>query len=123
MKDCTVTAGLELFPTISAPSLSGLTPELSRAAKRRRLGRVKRRLPLRRHRRSASRAMIGLRLNQRRGEVSMATITLGIDLSKQLFSTCMLDGSGCVMQRREMRRDAFAAWLAQCPAGAIVDRK
>lgn len=50
----------------------------------------------------------------------MATITLGIDLSKQLFSACMLDGSGRVMQRREMRRDAFAAWLAQCPAGAIV---
>ncbi len=50
----------------------------------------------------------------------MATITLGIDLSKQLFSVCELDVSGRVMQRRDLRRDAFAAWLAQRPAGSIV---
>ena len=50
----------------------------------------------------------------------MATITLGIDLSKQLFSVCELDVSGRGMQRRDLRRDAFAAWLAQRPAGSIV---
>lgn len=50
----------------------------------------------------------------------MATITLGIDLSKQLFSVCELDVSGRVAQRRDLRRDAFAAWLAQRPAGSIV---
>jgi transposase len=50
----------------------------------------------------------------------MATITLGIDLSKQLFSVCELDVSGRVMQRRDLRRDAFAAWLAQRLAGSIV---
>lgn len=50
----------------------------------------------------------------------MGTITLGIDLSKQLFSVCELDASGRVTQRRDLRRDAFATWLAQRPAGSIV---
>ena len=50
----------------------------------------------------------------------MATITLGIDLSKQLFSVCELDAAGRVTQRRDLRRDAFATWLAQRPAGSIV---
>lgn len=55
---------------------------------------------------------MGVRFNERRGEVSMATIALGLDLSKQLFSVCELDVSGRVVQRRDLRRDAFAAWLA-----------
>lgn len=50
----------------------------------------------------------------------MATITLGIDLSKQLFSVCELDVSGRVTQRRDLRREAFATWLAQRPTGSIV---
>ena len=50
----------------------------------------------------------------------MATITLGIDLSKQLFSVCELDAAGRVTQRRDLRRDAFATWLAQRPAGSMV---
>lgn len=50
----------------------------------------------------------------------MTTITFGVDLSKQLFSVCELDGGGCITQRRDLRRDPFAAWLAQRPAGAIV---
>ena len=41
----------------------------------------------------------------------MRTITIGVDLAKQLFSACELNPDGAVLQRRELRRDAFAAWL------------
>ena len=50
----------------------------------------------------------------------MATITLGVDLSKQLFSVCALDPRGRVAERRDLGREAFAGWLARCPAGTIV---
>jgi len=50
----------------------------------------------------------------------MNTTTVGVDLAKVLFSICMLDGSGRVLLRREFRREAFAAWLAQLPPGTIV---
>ena len=50
----------------------------------------------------------------------MRTITIGVDLAKQVFSACEMDVTGAVRQRRELRRDAFAAWLAQQPAGSVV---
>ncbi len=50
----------------------------------------------------------------------MRTITIGVDLAKLLFSTCEVDPSGRVLQRRDLRRDAFAAWLAQQPVGTVV---
>ena len=50
----------------------------------------------------------------------MSTITIGVDLAKLVFSTCSADGSGRVLQRKDFRRDAFAAWLAQVPAGTVV---
>lgn len=51
----------------------------------------------------------------------MSTITtLGVDLAKQVFSVCEVDGSGRVVRRQDLRRDAFAAWLGQVPAGAVV---
>ena len=50
----------------------------------------------------------------------MRTITIGVDLAKLSFSTCTVDASGAVSQRRDLRREAFAAWLAQQPAGSIV---
>ena len=50
----------------------------------------------------------------------MNTTTVGVDLAKYIFSVCMLDSMGRVLLRREFRRDAFAAWLAQLPAGTIV---
>lgn len=50
----------------------------------------------------------------------MATITIGVDLAKCLFSTCELDAAGRVMHRRELQRDAFAVWLAAVQAGTIV---
>jgi transposase len=50
----------------------------------------------------------------------MGTITIGIDLAKSVFSTCELDGNGRVVQRKELHRDAFSAWLAQRPAGTTI---
>jgi transposase len=50
----------------------------------------------------------------------VATISIGIDLAKQQFSTCEMDGSGRVRQRRDLRRDAFCASLAQVPPGTVV---
>jgi transposase len=50
----------------------------------------------------------------------MGTITIGIDLAKQVFSACEVDADGRVRQRRDFRHDAFAAWLPQLPAGTVV---
>ncbi len=50
----------------------------------------------------------------------MGTITMGVDLAKQVFSVCELDGGGRVKQRRDLKRDAFAAWLVQLPQGTVV---
>jgi len=50
----------------------------------------------------------------------MRTITIGIDLAKSAFSICTVDASGRVVQRQDLRRDAFATWLAQVPAGTAV---
>ena len=51
----------------------------------------------------------------------MHTITIGVDLAKLAFSACAVDERGAVTQRRDLRRDAFAVWLAQWPAGSMVD--
>lgn len=50
----------------------------------------------------------------------MNTITIGIDLAKHVFSTCAVDARGQVLQRRDLGREAFAAWLVQLPAGTVV---
>lgn len=50
----------------------------------------------------------------------MATITMGVDLAKQTFSVCQVDGAGRVQQRHDFRQEALAAWLAQLPAGCVV---
>lgn len=50
----------------------------------------------------------------------MGTITIGIDLAKQVFSACEVDARGRVLQRRDFRRDAFSAWLPQVPTGTVV---
>jgi len=50
----------------------------------------------------------------------MHTITIGIDLAKSVFAACELDSGGRVSQRRELRREPFAQWLAQLPAGTVV---
>ena len=50
----------------------------------------------------------------------MGTITIGVDLAELVFAVCELDENGRVLQRKELRRDAFAVWLAQVPAGMVV---
>ena len=50
----------------------------------------------------------------------MHTITIGVDLAKQAFSACAVNERGAVVQRKELRRDAFAVWLAQQPVGSVV---
>lgn len=50
----------------------------------------------------------------------MESITVGIDLAKQVFSVCVMDGLGRVTQRRELRREALRVWLLQLPAGTVV---
>ena len=50
----------------------------------------------------------------------MGTITIGVDLAKNLFSVCELDGGGHVVRRQDLHREAFAVWLAQVPAGTVV---
>lgn len=50
----------------------------------------------------------------------MNTTTVGVDLAKYTFSVCVVNSQGRVLSRRDFRRDAFAAWVSQLPAGTIV---
>jgi transposase len=50
----------------------------------------------------------------------MNTITIGVDLAKSVFSACEVDGRGHVRRRQDLRREPFALWLAQLPAGTVV---
>ena len=50
----------------------------------------------------------------------MSTITIGVDLAKALFSVCEVDDIGHVLKRQDLRREPFALWLAQLPAGTVV---
>lgn len=50
----------------------------------------------------------------------MNTITIGVDLSKSVFSACEVDARGRVLQNRDLRRDGFSTRLAQLPFGTVV---
>ena len=50
----------------------------------------------------------------------MESITVGIDLAKQVFSICVMDGRGRVIQRHELKREALRGWLMQLPTGTVV---
>lgn len=50
----------------------------------------------------------------------MNTITIGVDLAKNVFSVCSVNASGRVLDRQDLRRDKFSAWLVQVPAGTVV---
>ena len=50
----------------------------------------------------------------------MSTITIGVDLAKQVFSVCSVDAAGPVRERRDLRRDAFIQWLPSVPTGTTV---
>jgi transposase len=52
--------------------------------------------------------------------IASAAGLVGVDLAKNVFSICEVDGSGRVMHRKELRREAFALFLAQVPAGTVV---
>ncbi len=52
----------------------------------------------------------------------MSTITTGMDLAQSVFSVCEVDGSGRVLRRQDLRRDAFSVCLAKVPAGTVVQR-
>ena len=44
----------------------------------------------------------------------------GVDLAKDVFSVCALDGAGRVAERRDLKREAFGAWLRRLPAGCVI---
>jgi len=50
----------------------------------------------------------------------MDITTAGADLAKNVITVCAQDRSGRTMERRDLRRDAFLAWLRRLPAGCIV---
>lgn len=50
----------------------------------------------------------------------MRTITIGVDLAKQVFSVCSVDAAGRVQARQDLRREAFIQWLPGLPAGTTV---
>lgn len=50
----------------------------------------------------------------------MGTITIGVDLAKSVFSVCEMDDIGRVLRRLDLKREAFAVWLAHVPAGTVV---
>ena len=50
----------------------------------------------------------------------MNITTVGVDLAKQNFSTCEMDGHGAVRGRHDLRRNNFALWLAQLPEDTSV---
>src|SRR5690606_38017705 len=54
------------------------------------------------------------------GEVSVSTITIGVDLAKDVFSVCSVNGPGRVLDRKDLRREAFSAYLVLLPAGSVV---
>ena len=56
-------------------------------------------------------------------QVSMSTITIGVDSAKSVFSVCEMAGTGHILRRPDLKRDAFAVWLAQVPAGTVVAMK
>ncbi len=50
----------------------------------------------------------------------MESITVDVDLAKQVFSLCDMDKSGRVLARRELKRDSFHAWITSQHAGTVV---
>ncbi len=50
----------------------------------------------------------------------MRTVTIGVDLAKQVFPVCSVDAAGRVQERRDLRGDAFIQWLPVIPAGTTA---
>lgn len=51
----------------------------------------------------------------------MSSVTIiGVDLAKHSFSLCAVDRTGRVLHRKDLKRPAFAAWLAQQAPGTVI---
>ena len=50
----------------------------------------------------------------------MDITTAGVDLAKNLITVCAQDPSGRTVERRDLRRDGFLAWLRRLPMGCLV---
>ena len=50
----------------------------------------------------------------------MNITSAGADLAKNLITVCAQDSTGKTVDRRDLRRDAFVAWLKRLPPGCIV---
>jgi transposase len=50
----------------------------------------------------------------------MDITSVGVDLAKAVFSVCAMDRSGRVVDRRDLKRDAFMQWLRRLPRGRTV---
>ena len=45
---------------------------------------------------------------------------VGADLAKSVFAVCALGSGGTAVERRELKREAFVAWLSRLPKGCVV---
>lgn len=50
----------------------------------------------------------------------MNITSVGVDLAKDVFSVCAMSSEGRAVERRELKRAAFAAWLRRLPKGCVV---
>jgi transposase len=50
----------------------------------------------------------------------MNITSVGVDLAKSVFSVCAMSSEGRVVERRDLKREAFGAWLQRLPNGCIV---
>lgn len=50
----------------------------------------------------------------------MNLTSVGVDLAKDVFSVCAMSAEGRVVERRDLKRDAFRAWLQRLPQGCLV---
>lgn len=50
----------------------------------------------------------------------MNITTAGVDLAKDVFTVCTQDPAGRTIERRDLRRDAFRAWMGKLPQGCVV---
>jgi transposase len=46
--------------------------------------------------------------------------TVGIDLAKEVFAVCVMDGAGQVIERQRLRRAAFERWLLSLQGACVI---
>ena len=50
----------------------------------------------------------------------MDITSAAVDLAKTVFSVCAMNRAGRVVERRDLKREAFAQWLRRLPKGCVV---